>query len=95
MNPEFVNVLRHFPLQGSAVKCEPYGSGHINVTYEVVTDTGKRYILQKLNQTAFKNIDGLMRNVQLVTAYLQTKKLPDMEVLTLVLTTDGKAIHTG
>ena len=73
MKPEFQNVLRHFSLQGNAVKCEPYGSGHINVTYEVVTDTGKRYILQKLNQTAFKNIDGLMRNVQLVTAYLQTK----------------------
>ena len=91
MKPEFQNVLRHFSLQGNAVKCEPYGSGHINVTYEVVTDTGKRYILQKLNQTAFKNIDGLMRNVQLVTAYLQTKKLPDMEVLTLVPTTDGKA----
>ena len=91
MKSEFVNVLRHFPLQGQAVSCEPYGNGHINVTYVVVTDTGKRYILQKLNETAFKNIDGLMRNVQLVTAYLQTKKLPDMEVLTLVLTTDGKA----
>ena len=91
MKPEFAKVLRHFPLLGSAVKCEPYGSGHINVTYEVVTDTGKRYILQKLNQTAFKNIDGLMRNVQLVTNYLQNKKLPDMEVLTLVPTVDDKA----
>ena len=91
MKSEFINVLRHFPLQGRAVSCEPYGNGHINVTYVVVTDTGKRYILQKLNETAFKNIDGLMRNVQLVTEYLQTKKTADMEVLTLVATMDGSA----
>ena len=91
MKPEFETILRHFPLQGNVVSCEPYGSGHINVTYLVVTDSGKRYILQKLNTTAFKNVDGLMRNVQLVTAYLQTKKLPEQEVLTLVPTADGAA----
>ena len=91
MKAEFQNVLRQFPLMGQAVSCEPYGNGHINVTYVVVTDTGKRYILQKLNQTAFKNIAGLMRTVQLVTGYLQKKKLPGMEVLTLVETVDGKA----
>ncbi len=91
MRPEFQAVLDRFPLQGAAVSCQPYGSGHINVTYEVVTDTGKRYILQKLNETAFQNMDGLMNNVRLVTGFLQSKKLPDQEVLTLVTAKDGSA----
>ncbi len=90
MKPRLVSVLQHFSLMGNSVSCEPYGSGHINAIYLVVTDCDKRYILQKLNTTAFKNVDGLMRNVQPVTAYLQIKKQPDQEILTLVPTVDGK-----
>ena len=43
------NVARNFKLEGQVISVEPYGSGHINVTYLAVTDK-KRYILQKINK---------------------------------------------
>ena len=43
------NAIFHFPLAGKPVSCEKYGFGHINYTFLVVTDQGKRYILQGIN----------------------------------------------
>ena len=60
-----------FLLQGKPVSCEKYGMGHINRTFLVVTDTGRRYILQCLNRQAFHNIPKLMENVQAVTEFLR------------------------
>ena len=40
-------ILNAFAFDGKAVSLEKYGSGHINSTFLAVTDTGKRYILQK------------------------------------------------
>ena len=54
------DVLKAFKFDGEAVSKEPYGSGHINSTFLVVTDTGKRYILQKINNknTKFMRVGG-------------------------------------
>lgn len=49
MEPSLKEVLSHFQTQGEVVSCERYGCGHINETYLAVTDTGRRYILQKLS----------------------------------------------
>ena len=53
-------VLNRFCLDGCPVSCERYGEGHINLTFLVVTDTGKRYILQRLSRAAFSDIPGLI-----------------------------------
>lgn len=82
------NVARNFKLEGQVISVEPYGSGHINVTYLAVTDK-KRYILQKINKNLFKDVDKLMNNIYLVTEHLK-KKSPNKEVLTLVQTVDNK-----
>ena len=82
------NVVNNFKIEGQVVSVEPYGSGHINVTYLAVTDK-KRYILQKINKNLFKDVDKLMNNIYLVTEHLK-KKSPDKEVLTLVQTVDNK-----
>ena len=37
MNENLFEVLRGFHLDAEPVSCEPYGCGHINVTYLVVT----------------------------------------------------------
>ena len=34
---------------------------------------GKKYILQEINSTVFKNVDGLMNNIEKVTNYLKEK----------------------
>lgn len=82
------DVITNFQIDGELGSIEPYGSGHINVTYLVVTDK-KRYILQKINSNLFTDVDKLMNNIYLVTEHLK-KKCPDKTVLTLVKTNDGK-----
>ena len=82
-------VIKEFCLDGAAVSCERYGCGHINVTYLVVTQTGRRYILQKINNSIFKDVPGLMGNIAGVTKYLRKIISDPRGVLTLVPTTDG------
>ncbi len=60
-------------MKGKATSCRPYGSGHINTTYLVKTDSGIGYILQRLNSHVFHDIPALMANVKAVTEHLQSK----------------------
>ena len=82
-------VLKAFSLDSKPVSCERYGCGHINVTYLVVTESGRRYILQKINNNIFKDVPGLMGNIAAVTKYLRKLISDPRGVLTLVPTTDG------
>ena len=63
----------HFTYAGTPVSCELYGSGHINRTYLIGTDTGARYILQRLSSVAFHDIPGLMSNIIRVTKHIAEK----------------------
>ena len=84
------DVLKAFKFDGEAVSKEPYGSGHINSTFLVVTDTGKRYILQKINNKIFPDVAGLMNNIMLVTEHLKKKYTEPRRVLSLINTVEGK-----
>ena len=86
-----VEIINAFALEGKVVSCERYGSGHINETYLVTNDAGKRYILQKINNKVFVNVEGLMHNVASVTKYLSEKETDPRRTLHLVPTHDGKA----
>ena len=88
MTPELMPVLAAFRLDSKVVSCERYGCGHINVTYLVVTESGRRYILQKVNNHIFKDVDGLMENIIAVTAHLRQQISDPRRVLTLVPTVD-------
>lgn len=83
-------ALSHFQLDSKWVSCESYGCGHINNTQLVVTESGRRYILQKISEQAFKDVPGLMENIQGVTEHLRAKAEEPKNVLTLVPTLDGK-----
>ena len=89
MNENLFEVLRAFRLDAKPVSCEPYGCGHINVTYLAVTESGRRYILQKINNNTFRDVAGLMENITAVTEFLRTKTDDPRGVLTLVKTHDG------
>ena len=88
MTPELQPILAAFRLDSKVVSCERYGCGHINVTYLVVTESGRRYILQKVNNHIFKDVDGLMENIIAVTAHLRQQISDPRRVLTLVPTVD-------
>lgn len=71
---------------------EPFGEGHINRTYRVVSGV-KKYILQKINNSIFTDVDALMRNIRLVTEYLNelyASRKSDETSLEIVTTLDGK-----
>ena len=89
MNENLFEVLRAFRLDAKPVSCEPYGCGHINVTYLAVMESGRRYILQKINNNTFRDVAGLMENITAVTEFLRTKTDDPRSVLTLVKTHDG------
>ena len=56
LSMEAIQAVELFKLNGKIVSCEPYGNGHINTTYKVVTDDGAWYILQKIIRSPFATI---------------------------------------
>ena len=84
-------VLSRFQLDAPVVSCERYGCGHINVTYLVVTQSGRRYILQKLSNRAFPDVPGLQENIDAVTRHLHTKTDNPYGALTLIPTLEGSS----
>lgn len=94
---EFSDILSNFAINGEFISCEPYGSGLINRTYVAVYNEGGkrvRYIVQRINTNLFKNVDGLMNNIKLVTEFNRAEIMkrggdPDRESLTLVPTKNG------
>jgi len=99
MKHNFNKISRHFQLQGTLLTCDPYGSGHINETFLLKTreQTSPDYILQRINNTIFTDIHGLMENIRKVTSHLHDKLIetgrgnPEKEILTLIPTIEDKA----
>ena len=83
---ELAAVADLFQLEGEVESIEPYGDGHINVTYLLVTSQ-RRYILQKMNTSIFPDTKNLMRNIELVTEFLRGR---GQETLDIIPTKDGR-----
>ena len=88
---EFKEVVEQFQIVGEVTDIIPYGSGHINHTY-LVTTTEKRYILQHMNTSIFKDPLGLMNNICYVTEYLENM---GVESITVVKTKTGEKFLQG
>lgn len=65
------SALAAFDFGGSVRSAERYGQGHINDTFCVTVETGRRFILQRISAAAFKRPDQLMSNISGVTAHLK------------------------
>ena len=88
---EYKTVAEQFCLEGEVQSIEPYGEGHINVTY-LVTTNKRRYILQKMNTRVFPDPVNLMKNICGVTEHLRARNI---ETLTVVPTKTGEAFIYG
>ena len=96
---DFNFIIKQFEIDGELIKAERYGEGHINETYlaEMVKNGVQTdYILQKINNGIFKNVEGLMNNIRSVTEFCRGKIVerggnPDRESLSLVYTRDKKS----
>lgn len=86
-------ILNKFALGKDDYVLSPYGSGHINQTY-LVTGNKRKYVLQKINDKIFRDVEGLMHNVSSVcdfNAAAVAKEGGDpTKCLTIVRTNEGK-----
>ena len=89
MNEKLLEILSHFSIDTAPVSCELYGSGHINTTYRVETQSGRHYILQKVSGNVFKDIPALMENIYRVTEFIKAKVSDPRQVADLIPTDDG------
>ena len=71
------------------MSCSELGGGHFNLTCKVKTDSGKSYILQRINQYVFTDPKAVMENVGAVTEYLRTRVSDPSEILHFILSDSG------
>ena len=83
-------ITKQFDTKGTVIRCVPFGSGHINGTWLVVTNRPHLYILQSVNTEIFRDPAGLMNNILLVTEHLRGKDPDPRHVLRLVKLRDGR-----
>jgi hypothetical protein len=92
-------IFDNFVSEGTFLKGEPYGNGHIHDTFRIETVEKDKddYILQRLNNRIFKNIPGLQHNIERVTIHLRNKLMAipgsdiKRECLSLIPSIDGKS----
>ena len=99
MSNNLKDIFDCFTADGTYLKGEPFGSGHIHDTFRVETAEKEKddYILQRLNNRIFKNIPELQNNIERVTVHLKNKltAIPGSnikrECLSLIPAKDGKS----
>jgi len=90
-------IVSNFKIKGKYVSCEKYGCGHINGTFLLKT-TEETYILQKINNHVFPNVDKLMNNISLVLDFQKDMLVknggdPSREAMTIIPTIDGNTYY--
>jgi len=69
-NIEITEALNAF-FETSPVSYKPFGNGHINNTFLVVSD--RKYILQRMNSVAFSHPEKVMENIIGITDHISHK----------------------
>ena len=90
MDAALLSILHEFALAAAPTDCSQHRAGHINSTYFVTVDGGRRYILQRVSGEVFKNIPAMMENIRLVTEFLRRSISDPREALCLVPTKQGE-----
>lgn len=69
------SIAAQFRISGSFHQWIPYGSGHIHDTYLVRTKESDSpdYIFQRINHNVFRDIPGLMHNIERVSNFIHWK----------------------
>lgn len=70
----FEQIVQKFDVCEKLVSTENYGCGHINSTYLLTMQDKTNYILQKINNNIFKDVDGLMNNIVGVTEHIKANR---------------------
>ncbi|MBR5685553.1 MAG: aminoglycoside phosphotransferase family protein [Muribaculaceae bacterium] len=98
---DIAGILAQFKIKGAVKEVLPLGNGLINDTYRVVTegDAAPDYVLQRINNAIFQDVDLLQHNIEVVTAHIRRKLEAvgtgdiDRRVLQFVKACDGKTYY--
>ena len=69
------NIAGHFIDPNSIASIEPLGNGLINDTYKIMVmgETKPKYVLQRINNAVFTDVDMLQNNIEAVTGHIRKK----------------------
>lgn len=73
------NIAKHFDIQGEVKEIKPLGNGLINDTYKITTDGPQAYVLQRVNNAIFQDVELLQNNIVAVTRHIRRKLEADNE----------------
>ena len=97
---ELKGIVEKFNVEGTSASIRPLGNGLINDTYLVVTaGENDDYVLQRINNSIFQDVDLLQHNVEAVTSHIRKKLIEAGEddisrkVLHFVETGEGKTYY--
>ncbi len=99
---ELKAIASAFQVYGDFVGGCPYGSGHINDTYQLTYSVGgakMHYLLQRINHHVFTQPANVQQNIlrvtQCIAEKLRAQGVEDISrrTLTLILTKDGEPVH--
>lgn len=98
MMDQFKSIISHFAINGTVSEIKPLGNGLINDTYKVTTVEADApdYVLQRINDSIFTDVDLLQNNIEEVTHHIREQLVKegaddiDRKVLTFVKTDEGK-----
>ena len=96
-------IAAQFGVKATPDGIRPLGNGLINDTYTVASEDGNKYVLQRINNVIFKDVDLLQHNIDCVTAHIRHKLAEagtkDVERRSLRFLTVGKTgksyLHDG
>ena len=93
LKPEHaIEVANQFQIKGHPNYAVRNTRGHINDTFEVETDAGVRYVLQRIEDEVFHHPVEIMHNIRLALEQVHAsiaKSGGDQQALTLVYAQDG------
>lgn len=71
---ELKEIASRFAITGNPYEIRPLGNGLINDTYKVITEgNAPDYVLQRINNSIFTDVDLLQHNIETVTAHIRHK----------------------
>ncbi len=72
--PDLKKIVGLFAIEGEVKEIAPLGNGLINDTYKVVTEgDAPDYVLQRINNAIFTDVDLLQSNIEAVTRHIRGK----------------------
>ncbi|MBQ7272501.1 MAG: aminoglycoside phosphotransferase family protein [Bacteroidales bacterium] len=70
---EPLEIVKLFAIQGNVKEIKPLGNGLINDTLLVKTDGPEDYVLQRINNAIFQDVELLQHNIDCATAHIRRK----------------------